>query len=452
MTWNWLGKGRRVPSAFQEPSPAPMETLGDAALASRISSIRVALIEGRLDDASLETEQLWRSNPSSEEALTLRGICCYLGGDIGAATSLLRAAVERNATNAEAFKFLAACLEAQRDDKAAVSINRIAAELNPADTQVLCVAAALHTRLGNFDEAALLLNQAIKVEPDSLLVLNGFEVLSSRSTYKRTMYEVGPKPAEARTRAERRLLAEHRKNGLSAESLAMLLGFLAADQPSFQRALKLALASIKFEPMTAALAEQIASVFWLAGMADQMLSLRVLAHDLDGNDPTARLALGHARLMTGHPDWLGTWRVMTDALINRHPEVHPQQIPTWRGERLGRGKLLVYQDQGVGDAIMAMRFVSLLAARGIEFDLWVVPSLVRLARDVVRPARVLEAPKLPDGAASDYAYAVPLFGLISALGIDRAELAVVAPLEIDAGHAPHLRPWCERMPLVKESD
>lgn len=57
----------------------------------------------------------------------------------------------------------------------------------------------------------------------------------------------------------------------------------------------------------------------------------------------------------------------------------PADLPEWQG---GEQRLLVWNDQGLGDAIQFLRFVPLLRRRGIETALLLPHSLVRLARTV----------------------------------------------------------------------
>jgi hypothetical protein len=57
----------------------------------------------------------------------------------------------------------------------------------------------------------------------------------------------------------------------------------------------------------------------------------------------------------------------------------------------------------------------MLAARGIKFDLWVLPGLADLAAHTTGYETLVRTPRCVDPAASGYDYAVSLFGIIPAL-------------------------------------
>lgn len=64
-------------------------------------------------------------------------------------------------------------------------------------------------------------------------------------------------------------------------------------------------------------------------------------------------------------------------------------VPTWDGGRFPGRRLLLYAEQGLGDALQMLRFVPLAAALGGEVILEVQPPLVGLARRVVGPKTVV---------------------------------------------------------------
>lgn len=64
-------------------------------------------------------------------------------------------------------------------------------------------------------------------------------------------------------------------------------------------------------------------------------------------------------------------------------------VPTWDGERFPGKRLLLYAEQGLGDALQMLRFAPLAAALGGEVILEVQAPLVGLARRVVGPKTVV---------------------------------------------------------------
>jgi tetratricopeptide (TPR) repeat protein len=399
-------------------------------LSVALDVIRSCLGTGDVLQAERLLTPLLVAYPNDSTSQTYLGICMYMQGHIGAAKAALSKAVTLDAANAEAFKFYAACFDAERDDQRAVAINVAACSLNPDDEQVHCVAAALYNRIGDRDNAALHVNRALEINPESLVALGLLDQLAIRSTLHRSFFEKSPRVAEARARVQGRLLAQYRAGALGISELCFLLGSLQEDKDTFQEARRIALASEHHPDLNAQLAEQIASIAWAAGDGTTMLRMRELARQLQPLEPVVELALAHAKLMQASGSWLDSWRSMTRILVSLNPEVHPTGIPQWQGESLGAGKLLVYQDQGAGDALMAFRFLSRLKAKDIRFDLWVTSPLKRLASCLSEVDRLLSSDSIPAFPAGEYAAAIPLFGLISALSIPAVELRQVTALNL----------------------
>jgi len=111
----------------------------------------------------------------------------------------------------------------------------------------------------------------------------------------------------------------------------------------------------------------------------------------------------------------------------------PSDCPLWEGQRLGRKKLLVYQDQGVGDAIIGLRFLPILAAKGISFAVWVLPTLADLAVAAPGCANLIKTSDAPDPRQFGCDFVVPFFGLINGLNLSYAEIVNPPPLRPPAG-------------------
>jgi len=124
------------------------------------------------------------------------------------------------------------------------------------------------------------------------------------------------------------------------------------------------------------------------------------------NKATALLSLGdYARGLVEHAHGLRLFRFSGGpAGVER-----VMALPLWCGERCGR--LLVYHEQGYGDAIMLLRYLPELARRA-AVTLVVVPPLVRLARTCCEAVEVLDRVPADLGA---YDFRVPLFGVMLAL-------------------------------------
>ena len=98
--------------------------------------------------------------------------------------------------------------------------------------------------------------------------------------------------------------------------------------------------------------------------------------------PEAHRDLAHALLLNGEyrEGWVeNRWRWGTGSLqdAKRH-----QSIPEWTGQSLTGKRILVWDEQGFGDAIQFVRFVPWVAEMGAEVVLEIQPQLVRLFETV----------------------------------------------------------------------
>ena len=120
----------------------------------------------------------------------------------------------------------------------------------------------------------------------------------------------------------------------------------------------------------------------------------------------------------------------------RRPDFPGRQFaaPLWRGEGLAGRTLLVHTEQGAGDALQFVRFVSELHERGARVLLECPPCLAALFQSVTGAAQVIpRGEPLPDCD-----YHVPLLSLPQRLGVT---------LETIRTPAPYLRPPANRVVL-----
>jgi hypothetical protein len=99
--------------------------------------------------------------------------------------------------------------------------------------------------------------------------------------------------------------------------------------------------------------------------------------------------LAHALLLNGEyrEGWIeNRWRWDTESLQNakRH-----QEIPEWKGQPLTSKRILLWDEQGFGDAIQFVRFVPWVAEMGAEVVLEAQPQLVRLFETVAGVGEVI---------------------------------------------------------------
>jgi len=126
----------------------------------------------------------------------------------------------------------------------------------------------------------------------------------------------------------------------------------------------------------------------------------------------ARLNRALAKLFAGDfaaagEDYEHRWRVKVAPPRNGLP-----QVPAWNGENLRRRRIVIYEEQGLGDVIQFFRFLPRLLAQGADVSFLVRRSLHRLFAPYAATIHLLDAP--PPGVIFDYQCA--LMSLPGALG------------------------------------
>ena len=164
-------------------------------------------------------------------------------------------------------------------------------------------------------------------------------------------------------------------------------------------------------------------------------------------------ALGHWNLslaLLGAGDFAQGWREYEWRWHwDRFPE--PRRLlplPLWRGESLAGKRILVWTEQGFGDAIHTVPLAARLVEMGAEVYLEAPKPLVRLFQTSFPAIKVVERPDNPHALTIDTAldYVVPLMSLPDRLALSKSDL----PLMVD-----YLRPasadletWRERLPAA----
>lgn len=133
--------------------------------------------------------------------------------------------------------------------------------------------------------------------------------------------------------------------------------------------------------------------------------------------------LAFAMLLSGdlQPGWIeNEWRWQTPEMARQRRQY---KQPAWNGESLAGRTVLVYTEQGFGDAIQFVRYVPLIAARGGRVILECQPALARLFRTVDGTTEVvIRGEELPA-----FDLHVPLLNLPRIFGTSLQSIPASAP-------------------------
>jgi tetratricopeptide (TPR) repeat protein len=418
---SWIS---RTLARLAQPAPAPAEPLSDAELRKVLDSGQRLISAGEFAEARATLRAAVLSNPYSADALVQYAAAAYLGGDPAEARLPLLQAVRIDPQHLLGQKFLAAVSNALGDLAGLEVASANAIRLAPRDFETLnFYGVACMNRL-QVQEAATCFCTALEIAPNNMMSLINIDILSTKSLIDRRLLESGPKIAAARTQAINRLRAAWRRGQLDDEGLKNLLLMLAGSGDTFATAIEIAREAAKREDFTKELSDQLAAVAQFSGDLPGLLRYRRYAAEIEPNLPMVQAYLAYANLMAGYGQWREGWRKIREDEHYANLGIYAREVPPWTGQRIGKKKILVYQEQGIGDAILALRLIPMLASRGIRFDLWVVPAFASLAGSIKGYENLIRSPSRPDPRTLGCEYASTLFGLISALGVEHRDMIV----------------------------
>jgi tetratricopeptide (TPR) repeat protein len=408
--------------AGNETATSAEPPLPPAELREIAESARKLMAQGDHVDAQQVLVRAVNSNPDDAQVLALYGVASFQAGDPDEARKALTRAVRFNPDDLVASKFLVFACNALGDSYGVVIGALNALRLAPDDREVLNLHGIACMNRHQIDEAAESFSKVVEMAPTDLTPLVNIESLSIRSLRHRRTLERSPKIATARSQAINRLRAQHRRGQLDDDNLRYLLMLLAGAKETFQSAVELAQEFAGREQFAAELADQLAIVFHDAGDVANYLRFCQLAAEANPGFGVSWANLGQARLAAGAGSWQDNWEAIFGIERYYNLAAVASEVPTWTGQRIGKKKLLVHAEQGVGDAILSLRLVPMLAQRGVRFDLWVQPSLAGLAASVKGYENLVRADRRPDAKSLGCDYAITLFGLISVLRVGYKEL------------------------------
>jgi tetratricopeptide (TPR) repeat protein len=316
---------------------------------------------GRIAEAEAAYRQALAIKPDDVAALTNLGALLREGGRFEEAEAVYRAAVRAKPASAMARRNLAVALHDQAKDSEALGEIETVLATAGHDTHALQVAAAVLQALGRHDEALAMAARLLALDPK-----------------------------------------EARVHGIRARSL------LALDRTP--EALAAAREAMRHPaPSPDALADAAFVLRTLGELGDAIACYRALVairpDDVDAHVNLGGSLLSIGRFAEGWAEYEWRWRRKDEAERRNRPL--PQ--PFWDGARPLAGRLLVWNEQGIGDEVMFSSLLPELSA-GLDCILECDPRLVALFRrslpkvEIVARRQPLPDPRL---SAPDIACQAP---------------------------------------------
>src|SRR5262245_54345954 len=299
---------------------------------------------GRLADAENLYRQILETNPNHFDSLHLLGVVCGQRHKHGEAVRQIDAALKVNPNVASALNNRGLALEKlERLDEALASYDKAIA-LKPDFTEAFNNRGEALRKMKRLDEALASHDKAIALKPDYA------EAFSNRGIALRELNRLD-------------------------EALASYYKAIAL-KPDFAEAFNnrgKALLQLK------RLDEALASY-------DQAIALKPDYAEGFQNRALCRLLAGQYE--DGWKDY--EWRWEAKDFPGKRPNIN---APLWRGEELRGRRLLVFDEQGLGDVIQFVRYLPLLVERQATVTLLTTRKLFRLLRPLAKKMEVIGSTK-----------------------------------------------------------
>jgi tetratricopeptide (TPR) repeat protein len=351
------------------------------------------------------------------EFLVRQGVLLYSVGQFTEATGVLEAALLRDPVHPMALKFLVGASFGAGDFREGLVIGNRAIAAGVADADVHNAMGAMHLQLGALHEAIESFQTAVKLNPADTQALANLEAVKGRfsaiGASETDTEEIG-RIRDGWIDTFSRKLAAGALTVAEGERFSQTIGIRHATWPL---ALKLVDAFYGRPDVSAVLAVNLSTICVHAGDTRRALELSELAFRLNPTQIEMRGGLGARLVREGGTRWTEGWQLLAETNRQFNPNNYADTVPSWNGEDLGGKKLFVHFDQGVGDALMALRFIPMLVARQISVVLWVLPAMDSLVAALAPFAQLVHSPYMPDPRALGCHYSCGLFDLAAGLGL-----------------------------------
>ncbi|MCG8545758.1 MAG: tetratricopeptide repeat protein [Alphaproteobacteria bacterium] len=314
---------------------------------------------GNLAGAEAKYREVLAALPDDTDALHLLANCLYQRGEHAEAKSAIEKALALKPDASEYYNMLGIVLRGMGDFDGACKALARALRLSPEYPEAHCNLGLTLTDMKQYDKAETVLRMGLThkpTDPDIHCALGRALVLQGRLKESVAAFDAAQQAEPSHA------------NALNYSGVALgLMGDRDRAEKAFERAL-----------------------------------------DADPNHVDAHCSYGQHLLAGGRFDegWAHhEWRL-------RRPDYRRDfDAPRWKGEALDGRTVLVWCEQGLGDAINFIRYVPMVAARGGRVLVECRESLQRLFADVEGVSAVVDV-----GAAAGYDLHVPLLSLPGVFG------------------------------------
>lgn len=403
----------------------PVFRLSDQECNAILRGARKKIVERKYAECLVELDPLLRGNPEVAEVHFLAGKALYALRDFPAAAAALIKAAESGFSDPSSDAMIASALTEVGDNRQALGFALRAYEKRSTDPQICILVAQLYLRLEAYEQAADFYTKALELAPRSFDALQGLIGLNNRARVLLKKNLLSSQVVNLQKQYLKKMRG--RLNDVSALGIGELLNLitLSCDQKDYFREIALPCADELWQRdgLDAAAALALANVFYINGdlpRAREMFELG--SESVAESNVGPKMTLGQLYIASGGGKWREGWTIFDKTLLQFHASKKIESVPGWNGDRLGKKRLFVYQEQGFGDVLLGLRLLGILKQRGISNTFWVNPGLGDLLRSSGDIDGLIECAERPDPIEHGCSVAIHLFGLIGTLKLSPGEL------------------------------
>jgi tetratricopeptide (TPR) repeat protein len=328
-----------------------------------------------------------------------RALALHRKGQLADAAALYRKILRRNPRHADALHLLGVIETQRRNLSAAVELFDRAIELNPQNATFFSNRGNALKDMKRLDEALTSFNHAIVIKPDYAEALNNRGVvlhemkrsgealaslvraLAIKPDYAEAHYNRG-NALSALKRLDEALTSFNRALAIKPDYAQALYnrGIVLSDLRRLDEALASYVRALAIRPDHIEALNNRGVVLRELKRVDEAITSYDRAIAIEPDFADALYNRGLAQLLCGdYRRGFGgyEWRWKAKDFSSTPPEI---SAPKWQGEDIAGRSILVFSEQGLGDAIQFARFLPLLIERGAKVTFLCPAKIVRLLR------------------------------------------------------------------------
>jgi len=397
---------------------------------------------GRNREALDIYDQILARSPDHVDALNMAGATAWQGGDVSRALAYLDKAIVQHPSHPQAYLNLGVILEHHGRLDEAVNAYRAALEAEPDHVMAHLNLGNALAAMGQIREAVEAYDRALQRDPANMDALNNQGLaykaagdLQSAETVLREAVRVQPnseqawtnlglvlrlgaKPDDAFAAYEQAL----RINPASTKALNNL-AVLHRWQGNLDEAETICRSVLKRQPDRIEVLNNLGDILQAQGRIDEARQAFKRVLELDPAHPEGHHNLAVLLLLSG--DFKNGWRHYEWRWLAKEFPSERRNFtqPLWTGEDLAGRTVLLYVEQGLGDALQFVRYAPLVQARGAKVLIECPRPLKRLFETVEGVERVIAR----DEDLPDFDVQCPFLSLPGLLSPEESEIPINVP-------------------------